>query len=66
MSYNKSSLPSDSSDLSSSGHINQETFDQLLELDEDDTHDFSKGMAWAYFDQARSTFEDMNNALYAS
>lgn len=38
-------------------------FNQILELDEDETHDFSKGMTTAYFAQAEQTFEDMDNAL---
>ncbi|KAF8579812.1 histidine-phosphotransfer domain, HPT domain-containing protein [Ramaria rubella] len=42
--------------------IDMETFLQILDLDEEDNHDFSKGMAWAYFDQAATTFEDMDKA----
>jgi len=42
--------------------IDIETFHQILDLDEDDTHDFSKGMAWAYFSQASSTFTEMDEA----
>ena len=45
--------------------IDRETFNQILDLDEDDSHDFSKGMAWAFFTQAESTFQDMDLALYA-
>ncbi|THH08166.1 hypothetical protein EW146_g9084 [Bondarzewia mesenterica] len=45
------------------GAIDLETFQQILDLDEDDTHDFSKGMVWAYFSQAASTFVDMDSAL---
>lgn len=41
-----------------------DTFNQILELDEDDdTHDFSQPMVWAYFEQAEKTFEDMKSAL---
>jgi len=39
-----------------------ETLEQILELDEGDDHEFSKGMAWAYFEQARSTFDEMDEA----
>lgn len=46
--------------------INMDTFQQLLELDEDDTHDFSRGMVDAYFSQAESTFDDMDQALKSS
>ncbi|KZT11766.1 histidine phosphotransferase, partial [Laetiporus sulphureus 93-53] len=42
--------------------IDMETFHQILDLDEDDTHDFSKGMAWAYFSQANTTFVEMDEA----
>lgn len=40
-----------------------ETFHQILDLDEDDTREFSAGMAWAYFEQAGSTFVEMEEAL---
>lgn len=40
-----------------------ETFLQILDLDEDDTHDFSRGMAWAYFHQVDTTFVEMDDAL---
>jgi len=40
-----------------------DTFHQILDLDEDDTYEFSWGMAWAYFSQAKTTFEEMNEAL---
>lgn len=43
--------------------IDMETFTQILDLDEEGTHDFSKGMAWAYFSQADSTFTEMNEAV---
>ncbi|KAH9923587.1 histidine-phosphotransfer domain HPT domain-containing protein [Amylocystis lapponica] len=42
--------------------IDLETFHQILDLDEDDTHDFSRGMAWAYFSQASTTFTEMDEA----
>jgi osomolarity two-component system phosphorelay intermediate protein YPD1 len=40
-----------------------ETFQQILDLDEDGTREFSRGMAWAYFSQVSSTFDDMDRAL---
>jgi hypothetical protein len=40
-----------------------ETFQQILDLDEDDTYEFSRGMAWAYFAQANNTFLEMDEAL---
>ncbi|KAF7296460.1 Histidine-phosphotransfer domain HPT-domain-containing protein [Mycena chlorophos] len=47
----------------SSEVVNMETFSQILELDEDETHDFSKEMVVAYFSQASSTFTNMDKAL---
>ncbi|GJJ15776.1 hypothetical protein Clacol_010054 [Clathrus columnatus] len=43
--------------------IDMEVLDQILELDEPDNHEFSMGMAWAYFDQAKTTFDEMDAAL---
>ena len=62
----KPDAPADTADSSSSpnGVIDMETFHQILDLDEDETHDFSAGMAWAYFEQAGTTFQDMEEALY--
>lgn len=41
--------------------IDKETLEQILDLDEDD-HEFSRGMAWAYFEQVNTTFEEMDAA----
>ncbi|KAG6854125.1 hypothetical protein C0991_010289 [Blastosporella zonata] len=43
--------------------INMETWDQIIELDDNPNHDFSKGMTWAYFAQAEKTFKDIDEAL---
>ena len=43
--------------------IDMETFHQILDLDEDDGHEFSRGMAWAYFSQVDTTFVEMDQAL---
>lgn len=43
--------------------IDMETFQQILELDEEDDREFSKDMVWAYFTQAKQTFEDLDDAL---
>lgn len=40
-----------------------ETFEQILELDEDDLRDFSSEMVWQYFSQAQVTFTEMDEAL---
>ncbi|KAF8909000.1 signal transduction histidine kinase, partial [Gymnopilus junonius] len=44
--------------------IDTETFNQILELDEDeDSHDFSQPMVWDYFEQAEKTFITMDDAF---
>jgi osomolarity two-component system phosphorelay intermediate protein YPD1 len=43
--------------------IDMDTFQQILDLDEDGTREFSRGMAWAYFTQVSTTFDDMDKAL---
>ena len=45
--------------------VDQETFQQILELDEDEGREFSKGMVYDYFTQAEKTFDDMDGAVYA-
>ncbi|KAG6849926.1 hypothetical protein H0H93_003455 [Arthromyces matolae] len=52
---------SDSSEIPD--FIDFSIFEQILELDEDDTHDFSKTMTDAFFDQAETTFDEMDTAL---
>jgi HPt (histidine-containing phosphotransfer) domain-containing protein len=53
-------LPSDDGPI-----INEETFGQILELDDEDDHSFSWGMVAAFFNQAEATFKEMDTA-YAS
>ncbi|KAK7464653.1 Phosphorelay intermediate protein [Stygiomarasmius scandens] len=43
--------------------IDMETFRQILDLDEDDEHEFSLEMVEAYYSQAGQTFIDMDEAL---
>ncbi|KAI0761976.1 signal transduction histidine kinase [Trametes elegans] len=50
-------------EVSTEDIINLDTFNQILDLDEDETHDFSLGMAEAYFTQASTTFVDMDKAF---
>ncbi|KAL7009099.1 Phosphorelay intermediate protein [Cystobasidiomycetes sp. EMM_F5] len=40
-----------------------ETFEQLLEIDDDDSREFSKGLAQQYVEQAVATFAEMEDAL---
>ena len=45
--------------------IDMETFQQILELDENPSvREFSTDMVWQYFAQAKVTFTDMDEALY--
>ncbi|KAF9093125.1 hypothetical protein BGX27_001656 [Mortierella sp. AM989] len=43
--------------------IDHATFDQLLEMDDEEDHEFSKSLVWDYFGQAEQTFEDLNTAM---
>ncbi|KAI0249225.1 signal transduction histidine kinase [Lactifluus subvellereus] len=43
--------------------IDQDVFEQILELDDEDDKSFSKGMVDAYYEQAEKTFEGMDDAL---
>ncbi|GBC08196.1 hypothetical protein RclHR1_07960012 [Rhizophagus clarus] len=66
MSSTPSPTPSDEErelSTNSSDLIDHETFDQLLEMDDDDEHDFSKSIVWNYFEQAETTFGSMDKAL---
>ncbi len=66
LSYPSSSSSDDGNDQPSdypADIIDMETFRQILDLDEDDTYEFSKGMAYAYFSQAEQTFDEMDQAL---
>lgn len=46
------------------GSIDESTFEQILEMDDDDSdRDFSKGIVFGFFDQAESTFVKMEDAL---
>jgi osomolarity two-component system phosphorelay intermediate protein YPD1 len=44
--------------------IDMETFEQIIELDDEDDFSFSWGMVTAYFEQAEQAFSDMDTALY--
>ncbi|KAJ5584260.1 uncharacterized protein N7459_004060 [Penicillium hispanicum] len=43
--------------------IDASTFEQILEMDDDDDRDFSKGIVYGFFDQAETTFTKMEKAL---
>ncbi|EPX74221.1 histidine-containing response regulator phosphotransferase Mpr1 [Schizosaccharomyces octosporus yFS286] len=43
--------------------IDHTTFDQLLEMDDDDQHEFSKSIVFNYFEQAETTIKELHGAL---
>jgi osomolarity two-component system phosphorelay intermediate protein YPD1 len=43
--------------------IDMDIFTQLLEMDDEDDREFSKSIVWNYFDQAETTFDEMDAAL---
>jgi len=55
--------PTSSSQPTPPDTIDMETFQQILDLDEDGNREFSRGMAWAYFSQVSNTFDDMDKAF---
>ena len=40
------------------------TFEQLLDMDDDDQREFSKGIVWNYFDQVRGAFGPIEGGMY--
>lgn len=44
--------------------IDSSAFEQILEMDDDDDRDFSKGIVFGFFDQAVTTFDKMEKAMY--
>ncbi|KNZ45591.1 hypothetical protein VP01_7g31 [Puccinia sorghi] len=58
------SKPQDADEQSDDGPlVDMETFGQLLEMDDDEEHSFSKSLTWDYFDQAVTTFKEMDAAV---
>ncbi len=55
-----SSQPEEESDLPV---VDMDTFEQILELDEDEDMEFSSEMVWQYFEQAEQAFTDMEAKL---
>jgi osomolarity two-component system, phosphorelay intermediate protein YPD1 len=41
------------------------TFDQLLEMDDDDEREFSKGIVWNYFEQVKGSFVPIEEGMYS-
>jgi osomolarity two-component system, phosphorelay intermediate protein YPD1 len=40
------------------------TFEQLLEMDDDEEREFSKGIVWNYFEQVKSSFAPIEEGMY--
>ena len=59
--------PQDDASVDFGDLIDQGTFDQILEMDdEDEDREFSKGIVFGFFEQAESTFVKMDEALYVT
>jgi osomolarity two-component system, phosphorelay intermediate protein YPD1 len=43
--------------------IDAATFEQILEMDDDEDRDFSRSIVFDFFAQAKSTFEKMDSCL---
>ena len=43
--------------------IDMDTFGQLLEMDDEDDRGFSQEIVWNFFEQANTTFAEMDQAL---
>lgn len=44
--------------------IDMATFDQILEMDDDDDKEFSRAIVTGFLEQAHETFEKMEESLY--
>ena len=56
-----------SKELSPSGGsdvLDHTVFDQLLEMDDDEDREFSKSIVTNFFEQAGTTFQSLEKALY--
>ncbi|CAD6568848.1 MAG: hypothetical protein TREMPRED_004794 [Tremellales sp. Tagirdzhanova-0007] len=62
--------PLEESPIDPKGIIDMEVFSQIRDMDEDEDdeggggdHEFSKSIVWGFFEQAESTFEQMEAAI---
>ncbi|KAF9431285.1 hypothetical protein BGZ76_000478 [Entomortierella beljakovae] len=46
--------------------IDHATFDQLLDMDDEEDHEFSRSLVENYFEQAEKTFEELDEAMKKS
>ncbi|KAF9577402.1 hypothetical protein BGW38_007402, partial [Lunasporangiospora selenospora] len=57
------SEPTDSDDEGENDIIDYTTFDQILQMDDDEDDAFSRSIVMNYFEQAQTTFDSMNEAM---
>ncbi|VUC38163.1 unnamed protein product [Clonostachys rosea] len=50
-------------DILDSSLVDLNTFNQILEMDEPDDHEFSTSIVFGFFEQAQETFDSMDAAL---
>ncbi|CUS14927.1 unnamed protein product [Tuber aestivum] len=60
-SYQSQRVPLDSNDGTVT--IDFATFEQILEMDDDEDHEFSRTIVWGFMDQATETFQSMSDYL---
>lgn len=51
------------SDVEFGDNVDQATFEQILDMDEDEDKDFSKSIVFGFLEQAEQTFGKMETAL---
>lgn len=44
--------------------VDRSTFDQILEMDDDEEREFSRAIVFGFFDQAIETFRQMEESVY--
>jgi osomolarity two-component system, phosphorelay intermediate protein YPD1 len=43
--------------------LDETTFEQLLDMDDDEEREFSKGIVWNYFDQVKGSFAPIEEGM---
>ena len=58
--------PGERTPSSTDDFLDATTFDQLLEMDDDNEPEFSKGIVWKYFEQVKGAFTPIEEGMYES
>jgi osomolarity two-component system phosphorelay intermediate protein YPD1 len=58
--------PPQFAELEASGQVDPSTFQQILEMDDDDDDTFSRQIIVDFFEQAETTFEKMDRGLWVT